>query len=1254
MATVNMIEIKPGVQVSESVIKGAAAGSLADQIGLGKYNIAVRRYGDTIVVESADSKKTFYQVDVKKVASDVVKDVGSGKTRVVSGPVAEQLAKEGYIDKESSKGYVELSQQKIEEMKSQDVKVGKLTASAPSKVQSSMMPSITSVDSEKSGLGYESDKTAFSSGAILQDKKIEYAREIFGKNLTPKEQFEKYVKTFGVPAKGYAVSSSFKSSEFTPFSDSLKRTQPNIQESKTEKIQAGEKSKSGFPYGTLTSVPPEIDKERILGPSEFESKVKFSKVSSYSVKPETVTFSPDKVNVQGKEYIAFDSGKYNSADLTWYAKKAGYEGKIYSFEGKYLFDVSGFKDSTPPVLTTERVVVQEPLLQVVKGVPVKSEEGFYVYDVDLDKEPFARYGHVFSVPKENYDALVNALMESGKVKAKYSGTYGNKIIDKIKESGEAVVRFIAKQPTGYETSKDFKVVDAGDRLLVFTSDLSFKQYLDLAEQNKLQEEILTKRAEKLYMSESGFDRTARSWIKTIPPVQEIKANVVSLEQGISLSEALSKVKKEEALKGYKDYLEFATKKQDFPSIYSYLSKQGSIRTLGYAGAAWAVGSFAGLLPLSSAALSSSGRVFSTVAGVSLGLSWTPSVVQSIKGEKPWSETSQVISESVFDLESARLGFYLGYGQTKDVGARLRQVIDERKAKTISDITSKGIVKTEIPVSYKSIGPDVLGRAREGTVQISYRVTPSGNVVLDYPQKEMLMAPLTRYSIKTYPFSYKDFPLERLKSDIRYIFKGPENLWKVAYVSGVDLALMRSGKVPAGEVYFRKSEMSNIRQVFKEDISFRKFLEGWTSVGKTEIGYKYTNLPEYSKDLEKIYFVSGVGVKQYPYGKVAVVDKPFESSLTRRMLENIGHSKSNLVFRSGEWGLKDNLFSKLYKRYPKYFFRETQDTKFLTEAKSFIMGEGGKPIAESYLISQRFVEKELSPFTVINPKERSFKSFSQLVNEIYGKGSVKAKPVVAKSGKTDSAVSLESAVSSESVKPFVTSTPEGVVSGEAKSFYIPVVSSPEKTLAEIEPASEKPVVMEPSINLNLKPDYSLKEEPAMKPDASLKPALALESSLSLEPAFDLRPDYSLKQEPSLMPESLPALEPGLDLSLKPAVEMKLEPVLSLQPESEIKKAVPSLSVIVPSSSLSRSQPKEKKKKEKQKEEYDSEYIKSPTTYLFPDLYSAMVSQAAFGKATIPEFTPEEKLKLYEKGLIRVPTKEYKGVGSSKEMWKKILG
>ncbi len=66
------------------------------------------------------------------------------------------------------------------------------------------------------------------------------------------------------------------------------------------------------------------------------------------------------------------------------------------------------------------------------------------------------------------------------------------------------------------------------------------------------------------------------------------------------------------------------------------------------------------------------------------------------------------------------------------------------------------------------------------------------------------------------------------------------------------------------------------------------------------------------------------------------------------------------------------------------------------------------------------------------------------------------------------------------------------------------------------------------------------------------------------------------------------------------------------------------------------------------------LKKVASTAYPDFYSALVSQAVYGKATAPRFTPEQLERLREKGYIRVPTKEYRGLEDPNKVLKKIIG
>lgn len=152
--------------------------------------------------------------------------------------------------------------------------------------------------------------------------------------------------------------------------------------------------------------------------------------------------------------------------------------------------------------------------------------------------------------------------------------------------------------------------------------------------------------------------------------------------------------------------------------------------------------------------------------------------------------------------------------------------------------------------------------------------------------------------------------------------------------------------------------------------------------------------------------------------------------------------------------------------------------------------------------------------------------------------------------------------------------------------------------------------------------------------------------------DVKPESIITSEVKV----IPSLKLLTELQVKPKVIPELTPSVSVTPVPEaIPRATPELVPRVPTLPLIFSRKSggipsvsQGAKEVKIKEIVPN--LKKVMGTAYPDFWSAVVSQARYGKATAPRFTPKQLETLRRKGYIRVPTKEYM---KNKVLFKEVI-
>lgn len=194
----------------------------------------------------------------------------------------------------------------------------------------------------------------------------------------------------------------------------------------------------------------------------------------------------------------------------------------------------------------------------------------------------------------------------------------------------------------------------------------------------------------------------------------------------------------------------------------------------------------------------------------------------------------------------------------------------------------------------------------------------------------------------------------------------------------------------------------------------------------------------------------------------------------------------------------------------------------------------------------------------------------------------------------------------------------------------------------------------------RPDVGM--DVGLTPDigTSLIPRLAPDVSIDVKPVTDVVTDVFTVPDVDVSVSTLPQIAVAPKVDVVPAIDLGLEVGLETQ-LGIVPQLLPQPTVIAPTAAIGLFPKPTGPTRGKRLREIPigrrfPGRPKRGKAIIMPDLFTAAVSQAAFGKATKPKFERKEIELLKAKGLIRVPTAELKaaGVPSSAKVLKRLLG
>lgn len=510
------------------------------------------------------------------------------------------------------------------------------------------------------------------------------------------------------------------------------------------------------------------------------------------------------------------------------------------------------------------------------------------------------------------------------------------------------------------------------------------------------------------------------------------------------------------------------------------------------------------------------------------------------------------------------------------------------------------------------------------------VTKTGRVITELPK--VGAAPEQSIKLTVYPISAKEY------------FRNV--VWNEKFGVPERYVELRSPSLIEG---YRKTFLKPIQETkFKYDVVFASkegkpiFSETYkTNVGVSKFGdlsaikekyysmYQYKNIDEilskkiFSGKLRGDVYFEPVGKSEYVF-KLKI---PFEKG-----------ERYKLVVSDDYEALVTKYFSKLKSKYPEFVSKSFKSEGIKiprTSVQSIPSRTGFREIRYYYTEDESF-EKALKPFKTDLSSKNVIKELSdyyktKIEKPISGKATGKLETTEISSSRISQMRKVQvpeqevlrivpKAILREELKPSLV-TYQGASLGIGLSLAVSsLVGKVEAEKLEFKPLSMQKIESYPSLKLEVAP--STKIEPILQPielTSVETQKIAQEQKSELVQRLEqvprgrtlVREIYKFEGAPSF----LPPIFLGRRQERKEPKEKEIEEVKIVEPLVQLKKV-------------------------------------ASTAY--PDFYSALVSQAVYGKATAPRFTPEQLERLREKGYIRVPTKEYKGFEDPNKVLKRIMG